>query len=212
MGSGVDNALKGVEALYTGNLTEHGIASRSVGWNDEASQLLRFEKLALVLEQTPADRPVSINDYGCGYGAMFRWLDARAGPPIERYIGYDLSEEMLAAAREYAPDPRIELVRGADVSEEADFSFVSGTFNVKVDASDEDWSRYVRERLLQLSEKSRVGLAFNMLTTHVDWRKDDLFYADPAEFFDFAKRELGRYVTLVHGYPLWEWTMVVRHS
>ena len=46
----------------------------------------------------------------------------------------------------------------------------------------------------------RRGLAFNLLTTYVDWRKDDLYYADPGRYFDFCRRELSRYVTLVHDY------------
>jgi SAM-dependent methyltransferase len=206
----IQRALAGVETLYSGNLAEHGRESKSVGWPDEASQLLRFEKLALVMEGAPPDRSVSVNDFGCGYAAMFSWLDSRPSPRIDRYIGYDISDEMLRAAREQANDPRVELIDSREVTEQADYSLVSGTFNVRIDASDDEWGAYVRECLVTLCEKSRLGFAFNLLTSYVDWRKDDLFYADPAEWFTFCKQELSRYVTLIHDYPLYEWTMLVR--
>jgi hypothetical protein len=64
----------------------------------------------------------------------------------------------------------------------------------------------------RLSEQSARGLAFNLFTTYVDFRNDDLFYADPAEFFSLCRRELSRYVTLLHDYPLYEWTLVVLHE
>ncbi len=96
------------------------------------------------------------------------------------------------------------------MTDAADFTFVSGTFNVRLDASDEAWRTYVEETLLELGARSRRGLAFNLLTTYVDWRKEDLFYADPTHFFGFCRENLSRYVTLLHDYPLYEWTIAVR--
>jgi hypothetical protein len=208
----IRRALEGVETLYTGNLAEHGIDSRSVGWPDPEAQLLRFEKLAYVLDADGARGPVTVNDWGCGYGAMFAFLDARLKIELERYHGYDVSAEMLAAAGTYVDDPRAEWIHSAEVSREADYSFVSGTFNVRMESSDEEWTAYVESVLRTLHEQSRRGFAFNLLTSYVDWRKDDLFYADPAAFFGFCKRELSRHVTLIHDYPLFEWTIAVRRD
>jgi hypothetical protein len=202
-------AIDGVRNLYSDNLAEHGIDSRSVGWPDPEAQLLRFRKLAHVIY---ADRPsgrITVNDWGCGYGAMFAFLDALPGVELDRYVGYDVSTEMLDAAREHVTDPRAEWAHGSEVTKDADYSFVSGTFNVRMEASDELWGEYVRSVLRTLHARSRRGFAFNLLTSYVDWRKDDLFYADPGEYFSFCRQELSRYVTLLHDYPLYEWTIAV---
>ncbi len=204
------DALAGVEALYTANLAEHGITSASVGWPDADAQRLRFDKLAYVIELDAPQDEVTVNDWGCGYGAMFRYLDERPDVRLGGYTGYDISADMLDAARGFVDDPRARWVQGAHVTETADFTFVSGTFNVRLDAGDEAWTRYIEETLLELGARSRRGLAFNLLTTHVDWRKDDLFYADPTHFFTFCRENLSRYVTLLHDYPLYEWTIAVR--
>ncbi len=60
-----------------------------------------------------------------------------------------------------------------------------------------------------MAKLSRLGIAFNCLTTYVNWKEDHLYYADPFEFFDFCKRNISRYLCLLHDYPLYEWTMLV---
>jgi SAM-dependent methyltransferase len=205
---GVDASLDSVKHLYTRNLAEHGLTSKSVGWKDEGSQILRFEKLLTVVD--PSAGAISVNDWGCGYGAMFDHMTARPDLELAAYRGYDISEEMVEAARARISDPRAVFVLDSKVGDMADFTFVSGTFNVKMAASDEAWSAYIKERLGELWAASGKGLAFNLLTTYVDWKQDNLFYADPLHFFDFCKRSLSPYVTLVHDYQLYEWTICVK--
>jgi SAM-dependent methyltransferase len=203
-------ALAGVEALYTANLAAHGTTSASVGWPDAAAQRLRFDKLAYVIAYDPPGDAITVNDWGCGYGAMFRYLDDRPDVRLDGYYGYDISEQMLQAARAFVDDPRARWIHGADVTETADYSFVSGTFNVRLQAGEAAWQGHIEDTLRGLAQRSRRGFAFNLLTTYVDWRQDDLFYGDPGHFFRFCRQNLSRYVTLLHDYPLYEWTIAVR--
>jgi len=68
----------------------------------------------------------------------------------------------------------------------------------------------VQASLAHLWTVSRKGLAFNMLSIYGNKRIRDLYYADPRPFFDFCMRELSPNVTLLHDYPLQEWTILVR--
>lgn len=208
----LSGALSGVEALYTGSLAEYGIDPKAVGWRDADSQALRFEKLAYVLDLDSPTGGISINDWGCGYGAMFDFLDHRPNIELRAYHGYDVSAEMLSAARAHVDDPRAEFINSSEISRPADYTFVSGTFNVRADASERQWAEYVKGTILEIAERSQRGFAFNLLTSYVDWKKDDLFYADPAEFFRFCRRRISRFVTLLHDYPLYEWTIAVLHE
>ena len=201
--------LDEVAALYSASLAEHGMSSKGVGWRDPESQRLRFDKLGYLLELDPEPSVVSVNDWGCGYGALFDYLDERPDVTLEHYYGYDISSEMLEAAAQRLNDPRAQLIAAAEVTNTADYSFASGGFNVRLGADEQDWLRYVKGVLANLAARSRRGFAFNMLSTHVDWREDHLFYADPAEFFTYCTREFSRRVTLLHDYPLYEWTIVV---
>ena len=204
----IPKALSGIRDLYANSLATHGAGAKSVGWKDDRSQSLRFERLARVINRDRAGG-FSVNDWGCGYGAMFGYLDGLAGADLQRYVGYDISEEMLSVATAACDPARARFVLGSAVTEEADYSFVSGTFNVKLQATDAVWETYIKGHLETIYAKSRVGMAFNLLTSHVDWRAENLFYGDPAAFFDFCKRHLSRHVTLVHDYALFEWTLLV---
>lgn len=206
-GDSIPKTLDGIKDLYEGNLAEYGTTSKSVGWRDEASQALRFERLARLIDAGGAD--FTVNDWGCGYGAMFGYLDRAFGPRLARYTGYDISQEMLDAARRQCGALRTNFVLGSDVTVEADYTFVSGTFNVKLQASDADWDHYIKRHLEAMFAKSRRGLAFNLLTSYVDWKAENLFYADPGDFVDFCKTRLSRFVTLHHDYGLYEWTIAV---
>jgi SAM-dependent methyltransferase len=203
----IPKTLDGIRDLYEGNLATHGTTSKSVGWRDEASQQLRFERLVRVIDRDAG--AFTVNDWGCGYGAMFAYLDGAFGTALAHYTGYDISEEMLAAAKRRCDGVRATFINAAEVTAEADYAFVSGTFNVKMAASDADWDAYVKRQLETMYTKSRRGLAFNLLTSYVDWKQDNLFYADPGHFVDFCTRRLSRYVTLVHDYQLFEWTILV---
>lgn len=205
----VDSELAKVEELYSTNLREKGAVAAAVGWNSAESQRLRFEKLTSIIADRSA--PVSINDYGCGYGAHLTYLTKDAGVDVSTYNGYDLSASMLDAAAIHLAgfNGALNLRRSAELDTIADYSFVSGTFNVRFASDDAAWADFIHATLHRLSTCSRKGFSFNLLSTYVDWKAPDLFYADPGYWFDQCKRKYGRRVTLLHDYPLYEWTMLV---
>jgi len=94
----------------------------------------------------------------------------------------------------------------------ADFAVASGVFNVKQDADNDSWRAYIWETLADLAALGTRGFAFNALTSYSDEdkRRPDLYYADPLEAFDRCKRTFSRFVTLLHDYPLYEFTIIVR--
>lgn len=202
-----DVDLDRVAQLYTDSLGRHGTAPRGVGWRDGTDHELRFEKLAVVIEDR--ETPVSVNDLGCGYGALLEFLRSQ-GLAVSRFNGYDISAEMLATAAERIGGPGVDLITGDVLDRDADYSFASGIFNVKFDTPEEVWADHVRATVRNLCEHSTKGFTFNALTTHVDYREPHLFYADPLEYFDFCKRELSSRVALLHDYPLYEWTILAR--
>ena len=128
------------------------------------------------------------------------------GLSITRHINV----HMIGAARPFVDDSRATWAEGAEGAETADYSFVSGSFSVMLGAGDEAWCAYVEDTLLILTERSRRGFAFNLLTSEADCRNDDPFHADPAHSFRFCKENLSRFVTLLHDSPLNEWTIAVR--
>lgn len=198
-----------VADLYSENLEKLGSSSRAVGWPDEASHAQRFEKLTELLPDRMDG--LSLADLGCGYGALYKFLKASDRKP-ELYVGVEISEPMLAAAREELPADGVELVLGDQVPEDVDFTVASGIFNVRFDAEDAEWEAHVYDTLDAIDKRSRAGFAFNLLSTYVDYREPHLYYGDPRTFFDHCKRKYSPRVALLHDYPLYEWTMLIRKT
>ena len=192
---------------YEGKLREHGATPAGVDWNSLESQTLRFKQLLKVCDQTG---PFSINDYGCGYGALVDYM-IREGFTFS-YSGLDISERMVNMASELH-----ELAFCRFVSDEhelalADYTVASGIFNVKQEVSERDWGRYVMETIAKIGRLSKKGFAFNALTKYsdADHMRPDLYYADPLSLFDFCKKNFSKFVALLHDYPLYEFTILVR--
>jgi SAM-dependent methyltransferase len=195
--------LTAITRLYEGSLAEHGVKPLAVGWRDEASHRLRFGKLASVIEKSEG---VCINDLGCGYGAFYEYL-VEVGVAVSLFRGYDISEKMVLLAKERVPNG--EFIVGDDLDRPADYSFASGIFNVRLQESEGKWHSHIEQTLSNMFEYSTRGFAFNLLSTYVDYREPHLFYGDPLYFFNFCKRRFSRHVSLLHDYPLFEWTMTV---
>jgi len=203
-----DSILGRVGAYYGAKVTAHGPTAPGVDWKSEESQLLRFRQLLALCDR---DRPISINDYGCGYGALYDYLVAQGYDAT--YRGFDIAEEMIRCAHETHPAAeRATFVSDAAALVPADYTICSGIFNVKMDIPEDAWKDYIVETLRTVARLSTRGFAFNMLTSYADEDKKraDLYYGSPLFFFDHCKREYSRFVSLLHDYPLYEFTILVR--
>lgn len=209
-----------IAATYDWTFGLHGARPRAVLWSNGRGQRLRFRQLARLfgpevrrggLFRAPRGA-VRINDLGCGYGALFGWLRRNRWLAAEAsYVGYDLSPRLIEAAQRRFPDPRASFYLSGEATEEADYSFASGTFGLKLDQSPEAWREHCRGVLRQLWGQSRRGLGFNMLDRRGrKGRPDDgsLFYADAEEWAAFAADGLGARVELLTHYTPHDFTVL----
>ena len=198
--------LAPIAAYYAGKLASHGATAAGVDWRSEESQTVRFGQLARICEPGR----YSFVDYGCGYGALAPYL--RQAGLLGQYVGYDVAPEMVRAAATLHTGHDCRFTSRRDALEPADFTLASGIFNVKLDTPTEEWGDHVLRTLDDLAALSRQGFAFNALTSYSDAarQRPDLYYADPCRLFDWCERRFSRFVTLLHDYPLWEFTMLVK--
>ena len=183
----------------------------AVDWKSKDAQHNRFRELLRVVEN-PRER-FSINDYGCGNGELIDFLISRDCD--FDYFGFDVSPLMLEQAREkFGKFANCRFSNSPQDLFVADYTIASGVFNLKFDCAEDDWRNYMREKIVEMWAKSKRGLAFNALTSYsdVEFRRRDLFYADPLEWFDFCKREVSPRVALLHDYPEFDFTIIARQA
>ncbi len=87
------NILAEVAEYYTSKLVRHGETPQGVDWNGEESQTLRFVQLCKIVDNSSH---FSINDLGCGYGALHDFLAFKYAS--FSYFGIDVAESMIRAA------------------------------------------------------------------------------------------------------------------
>ena len=202
--------LKQSARYYSDRLSAHGPTPAGVDWNSEDSQLLRFDRLLRICCETAA---FSINDFGCGYGALLAYMQTKG--LAADYRGFDISLDMLAAAQSlFGGSTHARFFSDLTALPEADYTVASGIFNVKLDADVTEWTEYVTDQLRVMHRLSIRGFSFNMLTSYSDSERmrPSLYYGDPRYFFDFCKRNFSRHVYLLHDYELYEFTIGVRKN
>lgn len=198
--------LDKVAEFYDEAIVTNGAVAKGVNWSDAEKHALRFAYLCELLKDER--EPFSVADIGCGYGALYDYLCER-GHKVSQYVGYDVAPEMIKAARARLADANSAVfMQGTAIESDVDYAFVSGTFNVRLGQNSDAWKQMIETTLDNMNVRSRKGFAFNLITDRVDWRDENLFYADPGEFL---KRCLGysRHVRLLHDMPLYEWTILV---
>ncbi|MDO9146196.1 MAG: class I SAM-dependent methyltransferase [Hydrogenophaga sp.] len=204
--------IQRAETFNNEQIARHSVSPQGVGWNSTESQSVRHEQLLRILPT--CDSSISINDVGCGYGALWRMLSGNKN--ITQYRGYDVSKNMLIATgleRQNIEDSRVDYCHLADIKT-ADYSVASGVFGLRFDFDLSDWHRYILDTLDLLNQYSRLGFSFNMLTSYSDpdQLKSELYYADPCVYFDICKRKYSRNVALLHDYGLYDFTILVRKT
>ena len=192
---------------YENALAEHGDTPAGVNWSTAETQQIRFEVLCGIGDL----KDKKVHDVGCGLAHMSDFL--RNQEISCEYIGSDISEAMVSTAKERIGEDANLYV--ANIREnkkswmKADFVLNSGIFTVKGSATDQEWWHYIQEFSKHMFELCTQGIAFNLMTAHVDYKEGHLFYIDPGEVLAFCIKNLNRRVVIRHDYLLWEFTVYV---
>jgi SAM-dependent methyltransferase len=204
-----------VDNYYTARVKRHGATPLGVDWSCQATQALRFVQLLKLCDFSAA---FSLNDVGCGYGALVPFLAARhAGCEID-YLGIDLSRAMIGRARRRFAGPQCRFAVSAKSPRIADYTVASGVMNVNVGYSRQDWEMFIESMLRQMHETSRRGLAVNFMIADSEPGADDhsdrmrLYKTIPEPWIRFCQAELKCSVELVNNYGMKEFTLLVRRD
>jgi len=197
------NTISELLKEYHGKVfSEYGATAKGVDWGDEAELIYRYDKMLRVLEMdryTDRDRP-SILDVGCGWGGLASRIEARN---IEvNYHGIDVVAEMVAHGRE--DHPHATFISGdilqIEDRESYDFVVCNGILTQKHDIPIPDMERFSKRVIQKMFDLCRHGIAFNMMSSRVNFTVGNLYYQNPTELLSWLLTEISPRVVLDHGY------------
>ncbi len=205
------NDLTPIRDYFSMRFSQHGEDAAGVDWNSSYAQEVRFEQLAKVIIP---EKPFTVLDFGCGYGAMAEWF-RRVGLEYKHYYGYDIVKaSLIAGSEKFRDDTAVSFHKSLDEIPVCDYLVASGVFNIKMEAAYDDWTEYVIASLETFNAKTSCGFSVNFLTSYSDSdrmaERPDLYYADPCRLFDYCRRHFSRNVALLHDYKIWDFTILVR--
>ena len=206
----IEKTQKELNKYFAEKLDIHGATPKGVDYNGPEAQEVRFEQLVKVIDPT---QKFTVIDYGSGYGAMFDFLQKR-GWNFE-YYGIDLIEKMVIAGREAHKNfSNAHFTTDEKEVPLVDYLLAGAIFNIKLEASYEDWQEFTLQTLRNMDKLCSKGFSFNMLTKYSDAdrmaERPDLFFGDPLLYFDYCKQNFSRNVALLHDYGLYDFTILVR--
>jgi SAM-dependent methyltransferase len=187
--------MRQLESRYTELFEAHGDTPAAVQQSDRATQEVRMRRLCEIADVSTT----RILDFGCGSGHLLKVLRDEFGF-TGSYVGYDLSEPHLAAAKNKFPSARFERrdILQEGVGERFNYVMINGVFNNLIS---DNWT-FITSVLRLLHSAAIDGIAFNCLSTYVDYHDVGLYYVEPMRVFDFCKRVLSPFVCLRHDYRI----------
>lgn len=194
---------------YARTFAAHGRKPEGVDWGASPDDHnLRMERmLALTELGIPFRDRATLLDAGCGFGSLLDLIRERA-MPLD-YHGVDMCESMIASASNKYPDDRWSTgdILQFNPAEKYDYVVCNGILTQKLNASILSMNEYAKNLITKMFELCSIGIAFNVMSTHVNFMADNLYYRNPVELLAWCMTELTPRARLDHAYPLFEYTI-----
>lgn len=195
---------------YQRTFAEHGCSSAGVDWGtDETVWRRNHAMLQLVTNDLDHPGKPSLLDVGCGYANL---LDQASETGVAiNYHGIDVVPEMTDAAAKRHPQASLRTLNAFDLNkdERYDYLVCNGILTQKLEASQLDMQAFAKRLITHLYKHCNRGIAFNVMSSRVNFMADNLFYWSPVESLAFCIGELSSSVGLDHHYLPYEYTVYV---
>ena len=203
------NYLK-IVSHYEDCLDKYGDTHRGVDWPDPTDAITRYRVMLDVIRESQGTK-VSLLDFGCGASHLNDYIHANQWEYID-YSGLDISEKFIRLSQEKYPDTKYYCM---DILEESrslpifDYIVLNGVFTEKRELSHDEMWEYTKQVILKIFEFTRKGIAFNVMSSHVDWERDELFHLSLDKLSAFLITKISRDFVIRNDYRLYEYTTYV---
>jgi SAM-dependent methyltransferase len=168
---------------YREQFEKYGYSPMALGW-DKGKQNIRFEVLTSFFDFENK----SVLDLGCGFGDLNRYIRENITRNYS-YTGIDMVPEFISMALELkASDDESEFILGNFMTEKIkkrfDIVLGSGIFNHKFTNSNN--YEFIRNAFLKSYDYADEGVAFDFLTSKVEYELDHAYYSDPTQILSLG--------------------------
>jgi cyclopropane fatty-acyl-phospholipid synthase-like methyltransferase len=195
---------------YESCLEKYGDTCQGVDWPNADDAQVRYRVILEVIKGNPAAK-VNLLDFGCGASHLYEYILRHQYDQIE-YSGLDLSPAFIHLSQKKFPSIRYYNVDILDTSSslpDFDYIVMNGVFTEKRELTFDEMLTYFKDVVARAFNKARVAIAFNVMSPHVDWQRQDLFYLPLDTLAAFLVEKLSRDFVIRNDYGLYEYTTYV---
>ena len=190
---------------YSNTFKNYGSKAKGVDWRDSLTADIRYLKMQNLFKSI-SDR-IMILDVGCGYGGFLEYIE-NISMEVQ-YTGIDIVPEMVEVAQKKHLNSVFICKDFLEQQFLNDFDYVicNGVLTQKLQASSLDMELYLKKIVKKMFGLSKIGCAFNVMTTRSNFFAPNLFYCSPSEILSYCLSEITPNVKLDHSYGLHEYTI-----
>ena len=198
---------------YESCLERHGDTHLGVDWPKPEDVEQRYQVMLDVIKPESRGHNVRLLDFGCGASHLNEYILRQRLGNID-YAGLDLSEKFVQLSRSKFPENQFFCL---DVLDEHvslpnfDYIVFNGVFTEKRDLSFAEMFAYFKQLMRRMFDHAATGMAFNVMTKHVDWEREELFHVPFDQLAEFITKDLSRNFVFRNDYGLYEYTTYVYH-
>lgn len=202
----MDSITRNFQKHYHSTFLAYGATSKGVDWKDESEANLRHHLMLKILSDYPSPKNPSLLDVGCGFGSLLK--RAEKEKISLSYTGLDIVPEMIVSAKKLHPSARFinQDIFSFSAENQFDYVIANGLFTQKLKSKDAAMEKFVFRLIDKMWSLARLGIAFNLLTSRVDFKNPGNFYYNPARLLKKTEK-MTRFFKIRHDYPLFEYTV-----
>jgi SAM-dependent methyltransferase len=196
-------------AYFKKCFADHGPSARGVDWHNTESLDLHYDKILAVIRPDESGKRISLLDIGCGYGGLLDRVKER-NLDVD-YTGIDLVGDMIAHGQHKHTDAQFIVadVLTFEPTQNFDYVVANGVLTSKLDVSMSEFGQFARRLIRKMFDLASQGIAFNMMTSYVNFTASNLYYQNPGEIISFCSAELSSKWIIDHSYNYYDFTMYV---
>jgi SAM-dependent methyltransferase len=196
---------------YESCFEKHGDNHKGVDWPNAKDARSRYKVMKALMQP---DKGKSLLDLGCGAGHFLEYLIEHDDLTSLEYTGADLSEVFISHCKNKFPDytwMQLDVLKDPQALS-FDYVVMNGIFTEKLEATQEAMWVFLQQMLNKVWAITNVGMAFNVMSTQVDWQRDDLFHVPMDDLGDYLHQKISNHYVIRRDYGLYEYTVYVYKS
>lgn len=196
---------------YEKKLFKYGPTHKGMDWPNANDLDKRFNVMTGLFNNFKLKKP-SVLDLGCGVGLYIDYLKRNNLFDKILFTGIDISSKMIETAKKIHPDENFfvqDIIKKPLSVNSYDYILMNGVLTEKVSLSKIEMVEFAKNIIYSAFNSSSKGIAFNVMSSYVDWERDDLFHWNLNEVVSYLLNNCSRHIKINMDYGLYEYTFYV---